>query len=420
MAHVPDITYRDAGLHSRWLRGANRLAGAVSGWVDRRLSFEPDAILDAARKKTGGLDDFGPDTIREPLGVLQTSVEQEARLTPFGRLAFHGLIVDALANRLQVLDWVKRHPEIREERIERPWIVVGLPRTGTTLLSFLLGLDPLTRPLEQWEASKPVPPPELATYREDPRIAECAKSFEQLQNLNPPIRAMHPFGATLATECVTLLVFDLRSLSLETQAFMPSYGHWLEQADVRSAYALHEQSLQLLQSKLPTHAWSLKTPQHLWSLEAMLERYPDARVVWSHRDPADVVPSVASLNTALQRMMSDDVDPKRVGAAWDDKLHLAVSRGVAFDRGASDGWCHHLHYDTLMQDPIGAMRALYAHFGDEVHPHHERLMRAWLEERPQQAFGRHRYRAEDFGLARPAIAERYAEYTERFSVPTKG
>ena len=415
MAQAPDVTYRDAGLHSRVLRGANRLAKSLSGWLDKRLSFEPDALLDAARKRTG-LDDFGPDTIREPLAVLRESVEHETGFTPFGRMAFHNLLVEALANRLQVLECIRRHPEVGQQRIERPWIVIGLPRTGTTLLSFLLGLDPLTRPLEQWEASKPVPPPELATYREDPRIAECAKSFDRLQSLNPPIRAMHPFGATLATECVTLFAFDLRSLSFETQGLMPSYGRWLEQTDFHATYALHEQSLQVLQSKIPTHAWSLKTPQHLWSIEAMLERYPDARVVWSHRDPTDVVPSVASLNTALQRMLSDAVDPKKVGPTWDDKLHLAVSRGIAFDETAAPGWCHHLHYRDLMQDPIGAMRALYAAFDEPLHPHHERLMRAWLDERPQQAFGRHRYVAEDFGLSKAAIAERYSDYTKRFDI----
>jgi hypothetical protein len=419
MADAPDFTFRDAGLHSRLLRGANRIAGAFGGSVRKRLSFAPDALLAAARRKTG-LADFGEDTLREPLEVLQTSVEHEAKLTPFGRLAFHGLLLGALTNRLQLLDWVKQHPEVKQERIERPWIVIGLPRTGTTLLSILLGLDPLARPLEQWEASQPVPPPDLATYREDPRIAECARTFERLQTLNPPIRAMHPFGATLATECVTLLIFDLRSLSLETQAFVPSYGAWLEQTDMRHAYALHERALQLLQSKLPTHAWSLKTPQHLWSLEAMLERYPDARVIWTHRDPTKVVPSVASLNTAMQRMTSDDVDPVRVGGAWNEKLHLAVSRGVEFDRRTQTGWCHHLLYEDLMRDPIEAMRKLYAHFGDDVHPHHERLLRAWLEERPQQAFGRHRYDARDFGLEPGAIAERYREYTSRFGVPAEG
>jgi hypothetical protein len=416
MSDARDFTFRDAGLHSRVLRAGNRLAGAFEGAVRKRLSFAPDALLDAARRKTG-LDDFGKDTLREPLAVLEASVEGEARLTPFGRLAFHGLLQGALVNRLQLLDWVKRHPEVKQQRIERPWIVIGLPRTGTTLLSILLGFDPLARPLEQWEASQPVPPPELATYREDPRIAETARTFERLQALNPPIRAMHPFGATLATECVTLLIFDLRSLSIETQAFIPSYGAWLEQADVRHAYALHERALQVLQSKIPTHAWSLKTPQHLWSIEAMLERYPDARVIWTHRDPEKVVPSVASLNTALHRMMSDHVDPVQVGHAWNDKLHLAVSRGVAFDRKAESGWCHHLQYEDLMRDPIEAMRKLYAHFGDDVHPHHERLIRAWIEERPQQAFGRHRYEASDFGFEAGAIAERYAEYTDRFGVP---
>jgi hypothetical protein len=149
----------------------------------------------------------------------------------------------------------------------------------------------------------------------------------------------------------------------------------------------------------------------------MLERYPDARVIWTHRDPAKVVPSVASLNTAMHRMMSDEVDPKQVGEDWNHKLHLAVSRGMAFDRSTDSEWCHHLHYAELMRDPIAAMRKLYAYFGDDVHPHHERLMQTWMTERPQETFGRHRYLAGDFGLSVEGISERYREYVSRFEIP---
>jgi hypothetical protein len=335
-------------------------------------------------------------------------------------MALRGMLVEALANRMRLLDHAARHPEVREEQIERPWVVIGLPRTGTTLLSMLLGLDPLVRPLEQWEASRPVPPPELASFREDPRIAESAKALEQLQALNPAIRAMHPFGATLATECVTLLIFDLRSLSIETQAFVPSYGRWLEQADMASAYRLHRLALQVLQSRLPTATWSLKTPNHLWCLPTLLEHYPDARIVWTHRDPRKVVPSVASLNCALQAAFSDRVDPVAVGADWDHKLHLAVSRGLDFDARQGSGWCHHLQYADLMADPVAAVAKLYEHFGEPPAPLHVRRMRAFLRERPQDRHGRHRYRASDFGFDEAGLDARYAEYRERFEVPREG
>jgi len=419
MSDVPSFTWRDAGLHSRLLRALNVVGAGAAALGLRRPVFEPDALLEAAARSTR-LSDFGPDTVREPLEVLWRCIEDEARLHTFGRIAMRQLLVGALERRLEVIDWAKRHPEVRDERIERPWVVLGLPRTGTTLLSLLMGLDPSARPLVQWQASHPVPPPDLATMEEDPRIAATAKQFRQLEELNPPIRAMHPFGATLATECVTLLIFDLRSLSIETQGLLPGYGRWLEKADHREAYALHRLSLQILQSRVPTDAWALKTPQHLWCLDTLLATYPDARLVWTHRDPRKVVSSVASLNTALHRMNSDAVDPVAVGRTWCDKLHHAVERGLEHDRAREGApWCAHLQYTDLMADPVEAVRGLYAHFDEELHPLHERRMRQWMADRPQQHFGRHVYDPADFGLSDDAIAERFAPYTERFDVPAE-
>jgi hypothetical protein len=414
---APSYTFRDAGLHSRPLRGMNA-AGAALRWVGLDLpSLDPDSIARAACRRAG-LEDFGDPGWREGLEVLCLALEVEGNLTTFGRIAMRGLITGVLDSRLRLVDWAARHPKVREEKIERPWVVVGLPRTGTTLLSLLLGLDPETRPLLAWEASALVPPPELATHLEDPRIAVCAKQQAQLAALNPAVRAMHPSGATLATECVTLLFLDLRSLLIETQAHIPSYGRWLEKADMRGAYAMHRLALQVLQSRIPTPAWSLKTPQHLWSLDTMLEFYPDARIVWTHRDPAVVVPSVSSLTTALQRLNVRANDPVAIGSEWNDKLHLAVARGIEFDkRQNGKDWCHHLQYADLIADPVATVRALYAHFGAQVSPLHARRMEVWMRDRPREVHGRHVYDPADFGLTVEGLAERYAEYRERFAVP---
>lgn len=412
-------TYRDAGLASKPLRAFNRLTAPLRMLGVKLPSLAPDDLLAAAAKEAG-LDDFGEDTIREPLEVFQHAFDEEAGLSSFGRIVARGLIVSSLVQRLRVLDWAKQHPEVRDEKIERPWIILGLPRTGTTLLSFLLGFDPVARPLVQWEASSPVPPPDLATHAEDPRIAETAKQFEQLQDLNPPLRAMHPFGSTLATECVTLFAFDLRSLSFETQGFIPSYGRWLEKTDMRSTYAIHKLSLQILQSRLPTGAWSLKTPNHLWCLDLVKEFYPDARLIWTHRDPTKVIPSVASLNTAMHKTTSDSVDPIAVGREWDDKLHAGIVRGMAFDdRQAGQEWCSHLLYSDFMADPIGAVRKIYAHFDTELTPLHVARMENWMQIRGQDAFGRHGYEARDFGLAKDEIRDRYGDYIARYGIPAE-
>lgn len=417
---TPVYTWRDAGLHSRTLRAANRVGDGLRALGLTLPSLSPESLLAAAARRSG-LPRLRDASLRAALDVLCESIQREGGLSTFGRIALRGLIVGALETRARLLDWAERHPEVRGERIERPWVIVGLPRTGTTLLSILLGLDPVVRPLLQWEASHPVPPPDLATRFEDPRIARVARTFSQLTALNPPILAMHPFGATLATECVTLLVLDLRALSIETQVMAPSYGRWLERTDMRGAYALHKLALQALQSRIPTQAWSLKTPNHLWCLDVLLETYPDARVVWTHRDPAKVVPSVASLVTALQRANAPDTDPRAVGAEWDRKLHVGVTRGIDFDASRSgERWCHHVQYREILADPIGAVQKLYAAFGEEPGPLHVRRMQAWLRDRPQEAFGRHAYDAKDFGLGPEAIRERYRAYRERYDVPDEG
>jgi len=406
-------TFRDAGRLPLALRALNAAGRLAPG----KPALDPDAIIEKAMANTG-LHDFGDDHWREGLEVLCDACTREADLHSFARFTLRAMYTGTLERRLRVIDWVRQHPEVREEKIEAPFVVLGLPRTGTTLLSYLLDLDPRSRSLESWEASALAPPPTLAGHRDDPRIAEEAKRGAALPRLIPPIAAMHPLGASLPTECVTLFALDFRSLLFETQVLAPGYGEWLEACDMRSAYAIHELCLQTLQSTIPTDRWALKTPNHLWALDALLERYPDARLVWTHRDPKRVVPSVASLNTTFYRTWSNRADPLATGRAWAHKLQLAATRGMQHDdEQGGKPWCHHLQYADLMTDPVEAVRGLYAHFGEELMPLHVRRMRVWMAARPQSAFGRHRYEMSDFGFTPQALDEMFESYCERFDVP---
>jgi hypothetical protein len=380
-------------------------------------SLEP-ASVEAAAVKAAGSDDFGGDSYQEPLGVFLDACEREAELTTFGRILITKMLSAALANRIEVHRWSLDHPEVRDERIEQPWVIVGLPRTGTSVLSMLLGLDPMVRPLLQWEAAHPIPPPTLEEADEDPRIAKTAKELDGLMKLNPPLRAMHPFGATLAQECVSLFMFDVRTMALETQAHVPTYARWLEQADMAPAYAQHRLALQTLQSREPTERWVLKTPNHLWHLEALLAAYPDARIVWTHRDPGPVVTSLASLANAGQRPLTSRAHPRPAAEEWKRKCAFALGSAVAFDEKSAPGWCQHLHYEQLMADPVGAVRQLYTSVGDEVSDLHARRMEVFLEHRPKDAFGVHRYDPADFGWTYAGLAEEFRDYTERYQVAT--
>ncbi len=274
-------TWRDSELQSRPLRALNKVGAQLTRLGVTRPSLAPSSIV-AAAVKTAGSADFGSESYREPLEVFLQACENEAELTTFGRILISKMLASALANRISLHQWSLDHPEVHAERINSPWVIVGLPRTGTSVLSMLLGLDPTARPLLQWEAAHLVPPPSLADAEEDPRIAQTAKELDGLMKLNPPLKAMHPFGATLAQECVSLFMYDVRTLALETQAHVPTYARWLEGADMTPAYTQHRLALQTLQSRQPTERWILKTPNHLWHLDALLSAYPDAR---DHLDP---------------------------------------------------------------------------------------------------------------------------------------
>jgi hypothetical protein len=410
-----EYTWRDSELRSPPLRAFNAVGASL-----RRLGFErpaltPEAVL-AGAVKAAGSDDFGSDSYREPLEVFLTACREEAQLTTFGRFLITKMLQRALANRLALRNWSAGHPQVSEEQITSPWVIVGLPRTGTSILDLLLGSDPQARPLLQWEAAHPIPPTSAQEAASDPRIAKTARELDQLMKLNPPLRAMHPFGANLAEECVTLFMYDLRTLALETQAHVPSYARWLEQADMAPAYAQHLLALQTLQSARSTQRWILKTPNHLWHLDALLAVYPDARIIWTHRDPAPVVTSLASLANAAQRPLTSRRDPRPAASEWRRKCGFALRSAISYDDKAPAGWCRHVHYDELVADPVQTVRELYRSFGDEVSDEHASRMAAVLADRPKDAFGLHRYDPADFGWSYAEINEEFSDYTTRYNV----
>lgn len=408
-------TFRDSKLRSVPLQILNALGSAASAVGLQFPSLKAADIIAAARSRTG-LHELDEAVISEPLQRYIASAESESHLNTLGRLAVQNMLTNALSNRLQVLDWAARHPQIKEERISKPWVVLGLPRTGTSLLCSLLGLDPGSRPLLQWECANPMPPADLPTAAEDPRIAKFGAGVTQMLKLNPGLGAMHPFGSMLAEECTALFMFALRTIGIETIAFVPSYGHWLDQTDMQPAYDIHKTILQAFQHAQPTERWVLKSPNHLWSLDSLLATYPDARIIWMHRDPASVIPSLASINNAFQLPFTYRHDPKRVGNYWADKLFGGIEKASAFDAAQPSGWCHHVQYDDLVKDPTGTVEKIYRNFGEEPQTLHTRRMTAWLQHRPQNAFGRHVYDARDFGWTDQDLQNRFKDYRDRYAV----
>jgi hypothetical protein len=379
-----------------------------------------EAALRARATRDTGLEDFGDERFREPLGRLLESFEREAALTLLGRLIARSDVVRLLGNRLRMVDAWARHPEIEAAPIRRPLFIVGLPRTGTSILHELMAQDPANRVPMTWEVMHPWPPPERASYDTDVRIAQVEKHFGGVDRIMPGFKKMHPMGAQLPQECVALTAHDFASMVFSTTHRVPSYQAWLDRADLRWVYASHRRQLQYLQWRCPADRWVLKSPGHLWALDALLAVYPDAHIVQTHRDPLTVIASLASLVVVLRGMSSDAIDPVAIGREWSERLADGLERAMAVRaRLADDGRVFDMHFAEFIRDEIGMVRRIYAHFGRTLDAEAEGRMRRFLFANPKDKHGAHRYTLAASGLDAATERRRYAAYQERFGIPSE-
>lgn len=269
------------------------------------LPFGRAGLVAAATEATR-LSDLGEPTWQEGLDRLLEDLDRSANLSTLGAVIVETDLTAYLSNRLRILDWRARHPEVALGAVERPLVICGQPRTGTTILYDLLAQDPAHRAPLSWEVDFPVPPPASATYDRDPRIAESQAATDLVDVVIPGFTDFHPMGARLAQECVRMTGSDFRSMIFYTQYDVPDYERWLlHEADLAPTYRWHRMYLQHLQSEHRADRWLLKSPAHLWHLGALMAEYPDAVVIQTHRDPLKVIASVAALVAHLRQMASD-------------------------------------------------------------------------------------------------------------------
>ena len=274
--------------------------------------FDEEGLLEEARRRTG-LRDFGPSPFRVGLRALLGALRDEARLHPAGEAAVREDLLRLLGNRLQMAAVLAAHPEISARRVERPLVVVGLPRTGSSILHELLAQDPENRAPLSWEVKYPCPPPERRTFHCDPRIAAVDAELARMDEGIPEFKRMHRQAAELPQECLNLTTHEFASIFFSVSHRVPGYQAWLDASDPAPVYASHHRQLQLLQWRCPPHRWVLKSSSHLWSLGALLAEYPDACIVQTHRDPLKVLASFTSLVTTLRRLYSAQVDAREIG-----------------------------------------------------------------------------------------------------------
>ncbi len=403
---MPESTLRE--IIKRGLR-------AIDAHGRRLVQLDEKDILVVARRRTGW-HEFGDDAFREPLRRLLHSIDHEAQLNFFGRIAAREDLTRMLCSRLRIERDRKQHPDIANEDIRWPVFITGLPRTGSTLLQGLLAQDPVNRVPLHWEVMHPSPPPERATYEVDRRINLAERQIGWFHRLAPGFRKIHPVSARLPQECTVLLSHSFLSFQFSTTFFVPSYQEWMEAQDLRPAYRFHRQFLQQLQWRCRGERWVLKAPPHLPGLRALSATYPDAVVIMTHRDPLEVVASIASLHTALRRAFSDAVDAHSVGPEVSEMLAGDIRRGLE----ARDAVCLRperfldVWYSDLVAKPLETVRRIYKRFDLPLTPTAEARMQEFLAENPQHRYGRHEYSLAQFGLEADRERERYRVYRERF------
>jgi hypothetical protein len=400
------------------VRIANRLGGALRAVGVPLVRLDEASLVGAARRETG-LDDFGEGPFLDPLRRLLDSLESEARLSVLGRTIARRELLRVLRNRLRLVADRRSRPEIAGQEIRRPLFVVGLPRTGSTILHDILARDPANRAPLTWECNSPSPPPEAATFESDPRIAETDAELAGVDRLIPGFKAMHPMGAKLAQECVVLLMHSVATPIFHNSYRVPSYQDWLDgQCDWGPVYDFHRSQLQHLQSRCARERWVLKSGVHMWALDHLFATYPDACIVQTHRDPIRVVSSFASLATLVRSMGSDGVDAAEVAADWTPRLARALHHAIDVrDSGTlPQERFVDIHFGDLLAAPMAVVERIYRHFGLPLPGEAADRMRTFVAAHPRGVHGLHRYRPEDYGIDVPRERERFRRYTDRFAI----
>jgi hypothetical protein len=402
------------------------VAGAVrtlnaGGWALGRLGarlprLEPESGVRAAVRRTG-LERFGDWPFETALERLLQAYRNEARLTMLGRVTVNELIVSSLENLLLLEAQRDTIPAVEQQRIEAPVFIIGLPRTGTTLLHGLMSKDSASRVPLTWEVMYPTAG---IGHRQTQRARRrTASRLGWANRLAPDFKRIHPIAPDLPQECIAITAHVFMSIQFHTTHNVPSYEDWFEADSQRLAYDFHHRFLQHLQAQRRGNRWVLKAPGHLFALGALLERYPDARVIQTHRDPLRVMASMASHATVLRRAFSDKADPQAIAADWAARWARALEGFLAVRDRANDERFLDVSYEDIEAAPLETIERIYDFLGWELGPAARRAMRAFLAANPKNKHGVHRYSLSQYGLDRKRELARLAHYCERFAIPVQ-
>lgn len=378
--------------------------------------LDADSIIAEGEAQVGIADsDAG---VRRHLARLVGELARDFPMSPQGEASVRGSLLRDTVNRLEGLKWLRDFPEIADEPIMAPVFLMGLPRSGTTYFQYLFDRDPRFRLIRTWESVMPSPPP---GYDGSSVIARRA-AFAEMQRQRPHFEgfeALHLYDEDGSDECHAFLEQSFGAAGLNNLYRVPGYfDYLLDEADLVETYRVHKRQLQLLQWRCERKPWALKYPNHVIALDAILQVYPDARMVMTHRDPVQALASICKMTLNLRGMRAARaVDPHQVGQ---DMLHFIsrhIDRIMAFDARPEGARVVHVDYYALVADPVTQMRRIHAGLGIGTPEGVARAVADWLAANPKNARGRNEYALEQYGMDDAEVAARFAPYIARFAIP---
>ncbi len=381
-------------------------------------NLDPDAIVRDARSETG-LEHFASDWYREPLERMCQSLDTESRLNVLGRIIMHQRLVDILSCQLRVEDFCRRFPEIRNEEIREPLFIIGLPRTGTTMLHRTIAADPRMFAPLWYETRFPAPDADWDFSSPDPRIARATAEMDQMLAASPDLAASHPMDPVGPDECIMLLEQSFYSYNQEALARLPGFGAWIEAQDHTPGYQYLRLLIQFLQWQKKRNGqsaerWVLKAPHHLHFLDLVFKVFPDAKVVQTHRDPVQTIPSLISLIYGCWIIYSDDTDPVECGALWARKFAGGMRKSLQVREQVGEERFLDLWFRDTVSQPLEEIQKIYDFIGMDLTEQAKQEMRAWQDFNRRELRPPHEYTLEEFGFSEAALQAQFREYRERF------
>lgn len=405
---VPQFTHADDS-HSWWVRAINTIGGELEP-VGRPSS---DIWWERAQRQNPDAGDPTPDT-RDALDAFTRSLNEDAALNFIGKIAAWLDCTRMASTHLRVEQALRRKPEVVHTRLPTPLFVLGLFRSGTTILHRLLGEDPDNRTLPHWESFDPTPRPEGPARAQ----GTLSRFLKMADILSPNIKAIHPMDAFQTDECRGMFTNVFRTPQLNVQYRVNGYVDWLFEQDATIAYRHHRRQLQLAYHQRPYgKRFVLKDPTHTFFVDAILEVFPDARFVFIHRDPVDTLSSICSLYAYARSVFSSDVHANAVGAElWSSYLVQGLEPAVQRVDQLPAGRVAHLRAPDLARDPVGTIASAYHTLGMSLGGEARHAMSEYMIRKRLRPGARHLHSAEGFGLDPRAIRDRFSSYCQRFDL----